>query len=125
MDSRELSAHRRDRARFVLAAAKHGKLQSVDAQTARDVLTFARSRDNPFPDSRVPRVVRTAARLTRARERRPSQRRRQRTRRVARTVGSRGDPHPSDDDPSELDEFRAERGAWDGIGLETLGEGSA
>jgi hypothetical protein len=59
-------------------------------------------------------------RWSRGRSRRPATRR---TR--SRTVGARGDPHLSDDDPSDLDPFQAEDDAWDEIGLESLGEGPA
>jgi hypothetical protein len=66
-------------------------------------------------------------------------RRRPQSRRVARTVGSRGDPPPGDDKPPLRQDFtaaqgpsalqaafeRAEADAWDELGLTSLGEGLA
>jgi hypothetical protein len=104
----------------------HGKLTSVDEQTAREVRAFAKSPDNPFPGRPVPVLPVTGAdsRVCGAVPRRvaTTSRRRPQARRAARTVSARGDPHQPDDDPSELDQFQAEREAWDTIGLESLGD---
>jgi hypothetical protein len=103
--------HRRDRARFVLACAMHGKLKAVDQRTALDVLAFARSRDNPFPGRRVPRVVRTAAQpidvvrsVSRPREHAPRSRRTRTAPRASRDGPD--EPEPGLARPAELTELQ-------------------
>src|SRR5512132_1965581 len=67
MGPKELTAHRRDRARFVLAAQRAGKLAHADAQVLREVRLFtARSPAGTSRPQVRARSPRSAARRTRA-----------------------------------------------------------
>jgi hypothetical protein len=81
-------------------------------------LRVATHRSGAITVTRLIESSRFPRRWSRGRSRRPSARRTGR----ARTVGARGDPQlPDGDEPPPLDQFQAERDAWDEIGLESLG----
>jgi hypothetical protein len=79
-----------------------GHLPAVPLRRFRNEETKVNSAPTPVVRSTAPRSV---SPRSRSRERRPGG-----PRRVARTSGSRGDPHQADDDPSPLASFRPSQG---------------
>jgi hypothetical protein len=92
MHPKELTAHQRDRARFVLACQAAGKLQDADPQIRREMRAFA----GEYHRGRRGRLL---LRLERVRAPRS---RRTRTARAARAGPLSGDDPPDESDPPRV-----------------------